>query len=122
MAEPVAAETPAELLDQLRAVLDVERRALLAGSAEEIAAAARHKLDLAERIERRCTPADLSPADRESLAALERHNRENGAICSAMLRQLADALDHLRAHELHHSYTSDGSEQRRPPPHPLGAA
>jgi hypothetical protein len=102
--------------------LEAERRTLLGGSPEAIAAVTRRKLDLADRIERE-HGAGRTPADgAEALAALARYNRENAVICTAMLRELGDALDRLRQHEPHRSYNPDGSETHPPTRHPLGAA
>jgi flagellar biosynthesis/type III secretory pathway chaperone len=123
MADTMISPDPlSDLLDELRQVLETERRALLGGRPEEISEVTRRKLDLAELIERESTAGLVPPAAEQALIALARYNRENSVICTVMLRHLADALDHLRQHELHHSYNPDGSVDRRSPRQPLGAA
>ena len=108
------------LLDELQALLAEERTALLEGGPERICTVATRKLALAAEIEQQ-TPAALLPeADR--LSRLARTNRQNGVICSAMLRHMVRVLDRLRAHEPHRSYQSDGSERERPARRTLGAA
>lgn len=110
------------LLGQLRDLLEQEREAFLAGSPERIAALAQRKLALADRIEKEAaTPGAIAPSA-ASLAWLARYNRENGVICSAMLRHMTQAIDILRRAEPHRSYRPDGSEHNPPAPHTLGAA
>jgi flagellar biosynthesis/type III secretory pathway chaperone len=123
MSEAVAnpGEELAELVEELRAVLQEERRALLSGTAEAIRAITQRKLLVAESIER----ATLVPGPRpdpDLLIPLARYNRENAVICSAMLRHLTAAIDKLRRHNPHRSYKPDGSEQNRSAQRALGAA
>jgi flagellar biosynthesis/type III secretory pathway chaperone len=122
MADTISPDPLSDLLDQLRQVLEIERHALLGGRPAEISEVTRRKLDLAEVIEREYAAGLVPQGAEESLIALARYNRENSVICTAMLRHLADALDHLRQHELHHSYNPDGSVDRRSSRQPLGAA
>jgi flagellar biosynthesis/type III secretory pathway chaperone len=110
------------LLDELRDVLEEERRTLLNGSAERINAVTQRKLALADIIEQEVAIPGTPFPNIEALTRLARYNRENAVICSAMLRHLTAALDRLRRHDLHRSYNSDGSEQRPPARHALGAA
>src|SRR5579859_1984331 len=99
------------LIDQLRDVLEEERRALLSGTAEAINAVAQRKLLLADRIEQATViPGTQQPGAAE-LVALTRYNQENAVICDTMLRHLTAAIDRLRRQDPHRSYKSDGSEQ-----------
>lgn len=116
-----SARLPA-LLDELRAVLEEERRTLVSGSAEAIGAVIRRKLALAEAIEAEATVPDTPLPELETLTWLARYNRENAIICNAMLRHLTASLDRLRRIDLHRSYNPDGSEQRPSAQHALGAA
>jgi len=115
-----AAALPA-LLEELREVLEEERRTLLGGSAAAISAVTQKKLALAEAIEQEVTVPGTLPS-LETLTRLARYNRENEIICGAMLRHLTAALDRLRRIDLHRSYNPDGSEQRPAARHALGAA
>lgn len=110
------------LVDDLRDVLEEERRALLSGTPDAINAIAQRKLALAETIEAATAGADASRPHPDALAALARYNQENAVICAAMLRHLTAAIDRLRHHDPHRSYNPDGSEQSSPARHALGAA
>lgn len=110
------------LLAQLRELLEQEREAFLSGSPERIAALAQQKLALADRIEREAAAPGAVAPSAGALAWLARYNRDNGVICSAMLRHMTQALDTLRRAEPHRSYRPDGSERNPPAPHTLGAA
>lgn len=114
------------LLAELTELLAEEREAFLSCSPERIAALAQKKLALADRIERATTvPGAIAPAvapGADTLSRLARANRENGMICSAMLRHMTQALDTLRRAAPHRSYRPDGSEHNPPAPHTLGAA
>ncbi|MGH6989196.1 MAG: hypothetical protein ACREFD_02230 [Stellaceae bacterium] len=111
-----------DLLQDLRAALEAERKALLSGNPARVDAAVACKLALADAVER-ATPAGLRPevADR-TLMELARYNRENHVICSAILRHVTAALDRLRQREPHRSYGPDGSEQNPPNQRFVGAA
>ncbi|MBV8118482.1 MAG: hypothetical protein JO081_00905 [Alphaproteobacteria bacterium] len=111
-----------QLLAELRDLLEEERSVLLSGSPERISVVVARKLALAEMIERARQTSSATPPDLETLKALERYNRGNSIICSAMLRHLTRALDKLRQREVHRSYRSDGAENRPPVQSPLGAA
>jgi flagellar biosynthesis/type III secretory pathway chaperone len=119
-------ETPdarlAALIDELRDVLEAERRALLSGSADEISALALRKTTIGERIEAATAVPGAQRPDPASLSPLARYNQENGTICATMLRHLTDAIDRLRRHEPHRSYKSDGSEESRSMLNKIGAA
>lgn len=110
------------LLEELREVLEEERRTLVSGSAAAITAVTQKKLALAETIEQEVTVPGTPLPSIETLTRLARYNRENEIICGAMLRHLTAALDRLRRIDLHRSYNSDGSEQRPAARHALGAA
>lgn len=111
-----------ELIDELRGVLEEERRALLSGTAEVINAVAQRKLLLADMIEQATVvPGSPKPGAAE-LVALARYNQENAIICDTMLRHLTAAIDRLRRQDPHRSYKSDGSEQSQSAKHALGAA
>jgi flagellar biosynthesis/type III secretory pathway chaperone len=110
------------LIDQLREVLEEERRALLSGTSEAINTVAQRKLLLAERIEQ-ATAATAAPRPGAAeLVALARYNQENAVICDTMLRHLTAAIDRLRRQDPHRSYKPDGSEQSQSAKHVLGAA
>ncbi len=112
----------AALLDELRAVLEDERRTLLAGRPERIQAVTRRKLALAERLEGHAGLPGAAAPDIAALAALARYNRENSVICAAMLRHLTEAVDRLCQIDLHRSYNPDGSEARGSAQQALGDA
>jgi hypothetical protein len=121
--DPMAERTPLQaLLEDLRAALHEERRALLSANPARVDAAIVRKLALAEEIER-ATPVGEQPSvDDRTLVELARYNRENHVICSAILRHVMASLDRLRQRDPHRSYGPDGSE-RDPPDHRLvGAA
>jgi flagellar biosynthesis/type III secretory pathway chaperone len=109
------------LAEELRELLIEERRLLLGGSPETLQEVVRRKLVLAEAIER--APQE-PPVPLETVAALDRYNRENAIICGTMLRHLTEALDTLRQQNgLHRSYKLDGTEERNSAaPQILGAA
>jgi flagellar biosynthesis/type III secretory pathway chaperone len=115
-------ERLAELIDDLRAVLEEERQALLSGTPERIGAATQLKSMLAELIDQATlVPGTKRPAP-DLLRPLARYNQENAIICAAMLRHLTAAIDRLRRQDPHRSYNPDGSEQLRASQHALGAA
>jgi len=120
MATP--AERLAELIDELREVLEEERRALLSGTPEAIAAITRHKMMVAELIDEATLVPGTPRPDPAPLQKLARYNQENAVICAAMLRHLTAAIDRLRRQDPHRSYNPDGSEQSRSSQHALGAA
>lgn len=110
------------LLTELRQLLEEERAILLSGSPERITAVEERKLMLADSIERECAvPGTVVPSI-ETLIWLERYNRENSVICSALLRHVTQAIDKLRQHEPHRSYGPDGAEHNPAAKNPLGAA
>jgi hypothetical protein len=110
------------LIDQLRDVLEEERRALLSGTAEAINAVTQRKLLLADMIEQSTVVPGMPRPGTAELVALARYNRENAVICDTMLRHLTAAIDRLRRQEPHRSYKPDGSEQSHSEKHALGAA
>lgn len=110
------------LFSELQQVLEEERAALLGGTPERVAAAAARKQALADLIEERAAQPGASPPGTDALTRAARYNRDNAAICSAMLRHLTQALDKLRRQEPHRSYRPDGSERNPPARHTLGAA
>ena len=111
-----------DLLDELRRVLEEERKTLLSGMPSRLDTVVQHKLALADAIEHE-TQAGASPiADLQTLKALARYNRENSVICGAMLRHMTGALDRLRQRDLHRSYLPDGTEQNPPSQRLVGAA
>jgi flagellar biosynthesis/type III secretory pathway chaperone len=120
MATP--AEHLSQLINELRDVLEDERRALLSGTPATINAVTQRKNMIAELIDQ----ATLVPGTPQPAAALvqplARYNQENAVICAAMLRHLTAAIDRLRRQDPHRSYNSDGSEQNRSSQHALGAA
>jgi flagellar biosynthesis/type III secretory pathway chaperone len=110
------------LLIELRQILEEERAVLLSGSPDRVTGVVERKLTLAEAIERECaTPGAVAPSI-ETLTSLDRYNRENSVICTAMLRHLTQTIDKLRQYELHRSYGPDGAENNPPAQNPLGAA
>jgi hypothetical protein len=111
-----------ELIDELRDVLEEERRALLGGTAEAINAATQRKTIIADQIEQASFAVGAARPDRDTLITLAHYNRENAVICAAMLRHLTGAIDRLRRQAPHRSYKPDGSEQNRSLQHALGAA
>jgi len=112
----------ADLVEELREVLEDERQALLSGTAEIINAVTYRKMLLADRIEQATVLLGATRPGRDVLAPLMRYNQENAVICAAMLRHLTAAIDRLRRHDPHRSYNADGSEQTRSARHALGAA
>jgi flagellar biosynthesis/type III secretory pathway chaperone len=116
------AEQLAELIDDLRDVLEDERQALLSGTAEAINSATQRKIAVAERIEQAITVLGAPRPNAALLVPLLRYNRENAVICSTMLRHLTAAIDRLRRQDPHRSYTADGGELTRSSRHALGAA
>jgi flagellar biosynthesis/type III secretory pathway chaperone len=109
------------LIDELRALLEDERQALLSGTPAAIDAAAQRKVLVADMIEA-ATAAGAARPSREALIALARYNQENAVICAAMLRHLGAAIDRLRGLDQHRSYNPDGSEQSGSARQALGAA
>ena len=111
-----------DLLSELREILEEERRILLSGSPALIAGVVERKLRLAEAIESACmVPGAVRPGI-ETLISLNRYNRGNSVICSAMLRHLTRTLDRLRQGECHRSYGPDGAEHSPSAQSRLGAA
>lgn len=115
-------ERLSELIDELRDVLEWERRALLSGTPEAISAVTQKKMLVADMIEQASTVPGTPRPDPALLRALVRCNQENAVICAAMLRHLTAAIDRLRRQDPHRSYRADGSEQSRSAQHALGAA
>jgi flagellar biosynthesis/type III secretory pathway chaperone len=120
MATP--SERLGELIDELAEVLELERRALLSGSAEAIVAITQRKMLIADLVEQATTVAGTPRPEAAELLPLARYNQENAVICDAMLRHLTAAIDRLRRQDPHRSYNADGSEQSRSAQHALGAA
>jgi flagellar biosynthesis/type III secretory pathway chaperone len=118
----VAAERLYELIDELRDVLEAERRALLSGTADAINAVTQRKMLVADMIDQATMVLGTSRPNPALLQPLVRYNQENAIICAAMLRHLTAAIDKLRRQDPHRSYRSDGSEQSRSARHALGAA
>jgi flagellar biosynthesis/type III secretory pathway chaperone len=110
------------LLDELRQVLEEERRTLLSGVPTRLDIVTQHKLALADAIEHATEAAASPAADLGTLTALARYNRENSVICSAILRHMTAALDRLRQRDPHRSYRADGSEQNPASQRLVGAA
>ena len=110
------------LLEQLWELLEEERRILLSGTPEQIIGVVGRKLALADIIEKEAAALAATAPTTETLSRLDRYNRENAVICSAMLRHMTRTIDRLRLHELHRSYGPDGVENTRPVQNPLGAA
>jgi len=117
-----SSERLGELIDELREVLEMERRALLSGTPETISAVTQRKMLIADMIDQTSTELGTLRPDPEVLRPLQRYNQENAIICATMLRHLTDAIDRLRRQDPHRSYRPDGSEQNRPAQHALGAA
>jgi flagellar biosynthesis/type III secretory pathway chaperone len=115
-------ERLSDLIDELRDVLELERRALLSGTAEAINAMTQRKMLVADLLDQATTVPGTTRPNPASLRPLVRYNQENAVICAAMLRHLTAAIDRLRRHDPHRSYRSDGSEQTRSAQHSLGAA
>ena len=111
-----------ELIEELRDVLEDERRALLSGTAATITAVTERKMLLADRIDVASMAPGTPRPERAALLPLARYNQENAVICAAMLRHLTAAIDRLRRQDPHRSYRPDGSEQSRSAQHALGAA
>jgi hypothetical protein len=111
-----------ELIDELREVLEEERRALLSGTAAAINAMTQRKMLVADMIEQATTVPGTPRPDPAALIPLARYNQENAVICATMLRHLTAAIDRLRRYDPHRSYKPDGSEQNRSVQHALGAA
>jgi len=120
MATPT--ERLGKLIDELREVLEEERRTLLSGAPEEIGAITQRKMLVAELIDQATLVPGTKRPDPKLLRPLARYNQENAIICAAMLRHLTAAIDRLRRQDPHRSYNPDGSEQRRASRHALGAA
>jgi len=110
------------LLAELRQILEEERSILLSGNPERITGVVERKLLLAEMIDREAEIPGTAPPSVAILTWLDRYNRGNSAICSAMLRHMTQAIDKLRQHESHRSYGPDGAENSPPAQNPLGAA
>jgi hypothetical protein len=110
------------LLAELREILEEERRVLLSGSPELISGLAERKLRLAEIIEKKSKMPEMALPNLETVTWLDRYNRGNSVICSAMLRHLTGTIDKLRRHDLHRSYRADGAETSPNTQNPLGAA
>jgi hypothetical protein len=112
-----------QALDELSALLVEERAVLLEGSPARLSAIADAKSRLAQYIEALTSEPDQPPPDQDTLLRLDRYNRENAIICDTMLRHFMAALDSLRLHDPHRSYTVSGGEQRASPVNfPLGTA
>ena len=111
-----------DLLAELREILEEERRILLSGNPERISSLAERKLLLAEMIEQKSTMPGMALPNQETMTRLDRYNRGNSVICSAMLRHLTGTIDKLRRHDLHRSYRADGAETSPNTQNPLGAA
>jgi hypothetical protein len=110
------------LLAELQRLLEEERRALLAGVPEQITAAAERKLAIGDLLEVVSAAPSAIAEHARSLARLERYNRENSVIVSALLRHMTRVLDELRRRDAHRSYQPDGTERDHPASHTLGAA
>jgi flagellar biosynthesis/type III secretory pathway chaperone len=118
----LASEHLDELIDELRDVLELERRALLSGTAEAINAVTQRKMLVADMIDQATMLAGTSRPDPVLLRPLARYNQENAVICATMLRHLTAAIDRLRRQDPHRSYSPDGSEKSGSARHALGAA
>jgi flagellar biosynthesis/type III secretory pathway chaperone len=120
---PRSSDRLSSLLAELRQILEEERAILLSGTPQRISGVVERKLALAEEIESQfAAPAAITPSIVEILSWLERYNRGNSVICSALLRHMTEAIDRLRRHELHRSYGPDGAQNRPLTQNPLGAA
>jgi hypothetical protein len=111
-----------DLLSELRDLLQEERRILLSGSPARILGMAARKVRLAEQIEAACNLPGAVPPAVDTVLVLDRYNRGNSVICSAILRHLTRTLDRLRQRECHRSYGPDGAEHGPPAHSRLGAA
>jgi flagellar biosynthesis/type III secretory pathway chaperone len=120
MAQP--AQHLTELIDELREILEAERRALLSGTPMAINDITRRKMLVADSIDQATMIPGMPRPDPRLLQPLARYNQENAVICAAMLRHLTAAIDRLRHQDPHRSYGPDGSEQARASQHALGAA
>jgi len=116
------AERLAALVDELREVLEEERRVLLSGTPAVIGAITQRKMLIADLIDQATLVPGTPRPDPTLLRPLMRYNQENAVICAAMLRHLTAAIDRLRRQDPHRSYNPDGSEQNRSSQHALGAA
>jgi len=112
----------AELIDELREILEAERRALLSGTPAAINDITRRKMLVADLIDQVTMVPGTARPDPRLLEPLARYNQENAVICAAMLRHLTAAIDRLRQQDPHRSYGPDGSEQTRSAQYALGAA
>jgi flagellar biosynthesis/type III secretory pathway chaperone len=112
----------AELIDELREILEAERRALLSGTPMAINDITQRKMLVADLIDQATLVPGTARPDPRLLQPLARYNQENAVICAAMLRHLTAAIDRLRHQDPHRSYGPDGSEQTRSAQHALGAA
>ncbi len=115
-------ERLASLIDELREVLEEERRTLLSGAPEAIGAITQRKMLIAELIDQATLVPGAKRPNPDLLQPLARYNQQNAVICAAMLRHLTAAIDRLRRQDPHRSYNPDGSEQNRSSQHALGAA
>jgi flagellar biosynthesis/type III secretory pathway chaperone len=111
-----------ELIEELRELLEAERRVLLSGTPVAIGAITQRKTLVADLIEQATMVPGTPRPDPALLRRLARYNQENAVICAAMLRHLTGAIDRLRHRDPHRSYGPDGSEQPRSAQHALGAA
>jgi flagellar biosynthesis/type III secretory pathway chaperone len=119
---PQPAEHLAELIDELRDILEAERRALLSGTPMAINDITQRKMLVADMIDQATLVPGTPRPDPKLLQPLARYNQENAVICAAMLRHLTAAIDRLRHQDPHRSYGPDGSEHTRSAQHALGAA
>ena len=115
-------EQLAALIEELREVLEEERRALLGGTPAVINEVTQRKLLLAEQIEEATLVPGATRPDPALLQSLARYNQQNAVICAAMQRHLSAAIDSLRRQDPHRSYRADGSEGNHAARHALGAA
>ena len=111
-----------EMLGELRQILEDERSILLSGNPARITVVVERKLLIAEMIECECKMPGVAAPSVETILWLDRYNRGNSVICSAMLRHLTQTLDKLRQREAHRSYGPDGEETSPQEQTPLGAA
>jgi len=117
-----SSNTVSALIAELQQLLEEERSILLSGNPGQITGVVARKLVVAEKIDDECQKSGSAAASAEALIALDRYNRGNSIICSAMIRHLSQTIDRLRQRECHRSYTSDGAENAPLTPNPLGAA
>ncbi len=110
------------LIAKLQLLLGEERNILLSGHPERLGNVVARKLMIAEKLEDECQKSVSAAPGAEELIALDRYNRGNSIICSAMIRHLTQTIDRLRRRECHRSYQPDGAENAPPTPNPLGAA